>query len=76
MNSRNSVPAYAAYGKPVTGYRLSAAGNGQSKLLAGGGEYVGRNRCMANDDTCEGPRAQGTDYCIGHLRNRRKTEGS
>ena len=34
--------------------------------------YTGRNRCIANNDTCEGPQAKGTEYCIGHLRSTEK----
>jgi len=30
--------------------------------------YVGHTRCAANDETCQGARAKGTPYCIGHLR--------
>lgn len=26
--------------------------------------------CRANDNTCKGPKAKGTDYCVGHLRAR------
>lgn len=43
-----------------------------SKVMAGGVDYVGRNRCIAENDTCEGPRAKGTQYCIGHLRKMAK----
>lgn len=25
--------------------------------------------CVANDDTCKGRRAKGTEYCAGHLRS-------
>lgn len=64
---KNSVPAHALYGKPVTGYRLAAIEG--ARLAAASGPYVGRNRCIANDDTCEAPKAKGTDYCIGHLRS-------
>jgi len=72
----NAKPAYAAYGQPVNDYRLAAIGTAGAKLQAGGGEYTGRNRCIANDDTCEGPKAKGTDYCIGHLRNKKKADES
>ena len=43
-----------------------------SKVMAGGVDYTGRNRCIAENDTCEGPRAKGTQYCIGHLRKMTK----
>lgn len=64
---KNAVPAHSLYGKPVSGQRLSAVDG--ARLAAGSGPYVGRNRCVANDDTCEAPKAKGTDYCIGHLRS-------
>jgi hypothetical protein len=64
---KNSVPAHALYGKPVTGQRLASIDG--ARLAAASAPYEGRNRCMANDDTCEGPKAKGTDYCIGHLRS-------
>lgn len=64
---KNSVPAHSLYGKPVTGYRLAAIEG--ARLSAASGPYVGRNRCIGNDDTCEAPKAKGTDYCIGHLRS-------
>ena len=52
----------------------SSAGDAQNrttgaKIAAPSAPYVGRNRCIANQDTCEGPKARGTDYCIGHLRS-------
>jgi len=34
--------------------------------------YTGRNRCIANNDTCEGPQARGSEHCIGHLRAKEK----
>jgi hypothetical protein len=64
---KNSKPAHAYYGEPVSGIRLAPT-NG-AKLAAASAPYIGRNRCIANDDTCEGPKAKGTDYCVGHLRS-------
>ena len=69
----NQVAAHAYYGQPVTGIRPAAQQDG-SKLAAPSAPYVGRNRCIANDDTCEGPRAKGTEYCVGHLRSVKKAE--
>lgn len=40
----------------------------------GGAEYVGRGRCKANGDTCEGFPAKGTELCIGHLRALEKAQ--
>lgn len=59
--------AHAYYGDPVTGQRPAGQSAG-SKLAPGSAPYLGRNRCIANEDTCDGPKAKGTDYCIGHLR--------
>lgn len=65
------VPAHAYYGNPVGDYRLSAT-NG-SRLAAASAPYIGRgNKCTANDDTCEGMRAKGTELCMGHLRKAAK----
>lgn len=66
---KNAQQAQSYYGTPVSGRRLAYIEG--ARLQAGGGEYVGRNRCVANDDTCEGPKAKGTDYCIGHLRSQK-----
>jgi len=41
----------------------------------GGGEYLGRGKCQANNDTCEGFPARGTPFCIGHLRAIAKADG-
>ena len=63
--------AHAMHGQPVSGIR--PAGNIEgSKLAPGSGPYVGRNKCIAKEDTCEGPRASGTEYCVGHLRSQKK----
>jgi len=41
-----------------------------ARLAAASGPYVGRgNKCAGNDDTCEGRRAMGTNYCYGHARS-------
>lgn len=55
------------YGAPVSAIRPAAASAG-ARVAAGSGPYTGRQRCIANNDTCEGPQARGTEYCIGHLR--------
>jgi hypothetical protein len=59
--------AHTLYGEPVKGIRPAAQVDG-ARLAAGSAPYLGRNRCVANNDTCEGPKAKETDYCIGHLR--------
>jgi len=65
---KNATPAHSYYGKPVSGMRL--AGVAGAKLAAPSAPYIGRNRCIANEDTCEGPKAKGTDFCVGHLRSK------
>jgi hypothetical protein len=69
---KGSQPAHAMYGQPVNAYRQAAQSLAGARLQAGGGEYTGRNRCIADGDTCEGPKAKGTQYCIGHLRKAAK----
>jgi hypothetical protein len=59
--------AHTLYGEPVSGSRPAGQPSG-SKLATASAPYLGRQRCIANEDTCEGPKAKGTDYCIGHLR--------
>lgn len=59
--------AHTLYGEPVSGVRPAQAAEG-SRLAAPSAPYVGRNKCIANNDTCEGPKAKGTDLCVGHLR--------
>lgn len=69
---KNSKPAHALYGEPVKGYRL--AGTDNARIAAPSAPYIGRNRCIANDDTCDGPKAKGTDFCVGHLRSQGKVK--
>ena len=64
--SKTSKPAHMMYGSPVTSSRPSGSVAG-SATAAGSGPYLGRQRCIANGDTCEGPQAKGSEYCIGHL---------
>jgi len=65
---KNAQLAHTLYGQPVSGIRPSAQVPG-SKLAPPSGPYIGRQRCTANEDTCEGPKARGTDFCYGHLRS-------
>jgi hypothetical protein len=64
---KNAQPAHSLYGAPVSGQRLAYTDG--ARIAAASAPYVGRNRCIANDDTCEAPKAKDTDYCIGHLRS-------
>lgn len=73
MSIKGSTPAHSYYGQPVSGQRLVAVSG--ARIAAASGPYIGRgNKCSANDDTCEGMRAKGTDYCMGHLRSITKGE--
>lgn len=68
-----SVPAHSYYGKPQNDYRLAQTDGG--RLAAPSGPYIGRgNKCTGNEDTCEGNRAKGTEYCMGHLRQMLKEQ--
>jgi hypothetical protein len=67
MSISGSVPAHAYYGRPVGGQRLAAVEG--ARIATASAPYVGRgNKCSANEDTCEGIRAKGTEYCMGHIR--------
>jgi len=62
------------YGVPVQGIRPSAEVPG-SRQAPPSGPYLGRgNFCAANEDTCTGRKAKGTDYCMGHLRSRGESQ--
>jgi hypothetical protein len=65
--SETSKLAHTIYGAPVSATAPAGKVAG-SRLAAASGPYLGRQRCIANGDTCEGPQAKGTEYCIGHLR--------
>lgn len=65
--SKEAKLAHAMYGSPVSAIRPAASQAG-SRVAAPSGPYLGRQRCIANHDTCEGPQAKGSEYCIGHLR--------
>ena len=61
------VPAYSLYGRPAVDSRLAHMDG--ARLAAPSAPYLGRgNLCAANEDTCEGRKAMGTDYCYGHAR--------
>lgn len=65
----SGVPLYSYYGEPATRNARQAYTEG-ARLAAASAPYVGRgNKCAANEDTCEGRRAMGTNYCYGHARS-------
>jgi hypothetical protein len=67
---KNAMLSHEYYGSPISGIRPAAEVPGSQQAPASG-PYLGRgNFCAANDDTCEGRKAKGTDYCMGHLRSR------
>lgn len=62
------VPAYSLHGRPAVDSRLAHMDG--ARLAAPSAPYLGRgNLCAANEDTCEGRKAMGTDYCYGHARS-------
>jgi hypothetical protein len=66
------VPVYSLYGESAfRGARPFATADATS-APPGGMEYAGHTRCMANEGTCQGAKAKGTDLCIGHLRQKAK----
>ena len=74
MSDIQAVPAYSLYGQPANAARLAHMDG--ARIAAPSAPYVGRgNKCTANDDTCEGMRAKGTAYCMGHLRSLKKKGG-
>lgn len=74
MSISGSVPAHSYYGQPVSGRRLATVSG--ARIAAASAPFVGRgNKCTANDDSCEGMKAKGTEFCMGHLRQVTKTKG-
>jgi len=62
------VPAYSLYGRPAVDARLAHTDG--ARIAAPSAPYLGRgNLCAANEDTCTGRKAKGTDYCFGHARS-------
>lgn len=67
---KNAQLSQAYYGTPIQGIKPAGETAG-AKLAPPSGPYLGRgNFCAANDDTCTGRKAKGTNYCMGHLRSR------
>lgn len=62
-------PVYSLYGVSAMRHSRPAGAPEGARLAAASAPYIGRNRCVANEDTCRGPKAKGTDYCYGHLRS-------
>lgn len=72
---REIALAHQLTGSPyVQGVRADTyrAGNDVVAAPPGGVEYAGHTRCIANNYSCNAPRAKGTDYCVGHLRGQEK----
>lgn len=59
-----AVPVHTGFGEPVEG-RLAPRG---SVPYGVGLDFVGHTRCLANNETCQGYRVKGEDYCKGHMR--------
>jgi len=57
----SAVPAHAYYGKPQGDYRLAQVDG--ARIAAPSAPYIGRgNKCVGNEDSCEGNRAKGTEF--------------
>lgn len=68
--SKNVTPVLQGsyYGDLQQGYRQSVSVDARPATASG--PYLGRgSKCSANNDTCEAPRAKGTELCVGHLRS-------
>ena len=70
------TPLHSYYGVPATRNSRSSMSPTAGEPAAGGMPYLGHTRCMANEETCQGARAKGTDYCIGHLRQMAKEKSN
>lgn len=71
MSQSPSVPAHSYYGVPQNNQRLNAVSG--ARIASASAPYLGRgNKCSGNEDTCEGMRAKGTEFCMGHLRSVKK----
>jgi hypothetical protein len=68
------TPIHSYYGVPATRDSRPYATADAAPAPAGGMPYLGHTRCIANEETCQGARAKGTDYCIGHLRQKAKEQ--
>jgi hypothetical protein len=66
------TPVYSYYGVSSNRDSRPYATADAVPAPAGGMPYLGHTRCMANEESCQGARAKGTDYCIGHLRQKAK----
>ena len=69
----NNVLAHTHYGTPVTGQRLVVQVAGSTPYTSGvefdDPDFVplrAANKCVGNDDTCNGYKSGGTDLCSGH----------
>jgi hypothetical protein len=64
----SSAPIYSYYGVSANQNSRPYATADAQPAPAGGMPYMGHTRCIANEETCQGARAKGTNFCIGHLR--------
>lgn len=65
---KGSKPIHTLYGEPATRGAKPAGQGAGSKLAAASGEYLGRNLCMANSDTCAARKQSGYNFCAGHVK--------
>lgn len=71
-----AVPAHSLYGEPASrGSRPAASPVGSQPAPAGGMPYDDRHCSYpTGGNPCQGYKAKGTDYCMGHLRSVAKSK--
>lgn len=67
-NAAGSVPAHSLYGRPAGDFKTISAATSGARPAPPSAPYIGRgNKCVANDDTCNGNRVHGQELCAGHM---------
>jgi hypothetical protein len=73
--SGDGIVPYGTLGNEYAAYQNQPAATGFVPSRDNGVPYQGRGKhCMAQNNTCKGFKARGTNYCIGHLRALEKAE--
>ena len=65
---KGSKLVHTLYGEPAARGSKPVGQQEGSKLAAASGEYLGRNLCMANGDTCSARKQAGYNFCAGHVK--------
>lgn len=77
--TREIAPAHALYGSPYGGVTRTDshfAGREVVRAQTDGVPFVGDIGCIGNGGMCSAPRAKGTDFCIGHLKQWEKQKAA